>query len=68
MGVFRGLYFGFYDSYKKLTRNYLEKIALSYFSTIIALFGIYPFDTIKRRLMMTSGQKYKYGPYSRFIK
>jgi hypothetical protein len=41
---------------------------LSYVSTLIALLGIYPFDTVRRRLMMTSGQNYKYGSTGSFIK
>ena len=68
MGVFRGLYFGIYDTYKAMTKNYFERFLVSYFSTLTALLGIYPFDTIRRRLMMTSGQKYKYGSYGKFIK
>lgn len=65
---FRGIYFGIYDSYKKSTSNYLEKFTVSYLSTVAALIGIYPFDTIRRRMMMTSGQNYKYGSYGEFIK
>lgn len=33
-----------------------------------ALIGIYPFDTVRRRMMMTSGANYKYGSYKEFIK
>jgi len=68
MIAFRGIFFGLYDSYKHFTRNYFEKLCFSYVATVAALMGIYPFDTIRRRLMMTSGQSYKYGSYSQFIK
>jgi solute carrier family 25 (adenine nucleotide translocator) protein 4/5/6/31 len=68
MAVFRGLYFGLYDSYKNIVNNSFQKCLVSYVSTVIALFGIYPFDTIRRRLMMTSGQNYKYGSSMKFIK
>lgn len=37
-------------------------------ATVAALIGIYPFDTIRRRMMMTSGQNYKYGSYGEFIR
>ena len=66
--IFRGVYFGIYDTYKISANNYIDKIMISYLSTVAALFGIYPFDTVRRRLMMTSGQQYKYGSYKKFIK
>jgi solute carrier family 25 (adenine nucleotide translocator) protein 4/5/6/31 len=68
MIVFRGVYFGCYDTYKKHANNYIQKFLISYISTVAALTGIYPFDTIRRRLMMSSGQNYKYGSYKSFIK
>lgn len=67
MIVFRGVFFGLYDSQKKSEQSYLQKLWISYYSTVAALLGIYPFDTIRRRLMMTSGQNYKYGSYRSFI-
>lgn len=63
MIAFRGIFFGMYDTYKKYTQNYPQKLCLSYVSTVAALIGIYPFDTVRRRMMMTSGQNYKYGSY-----
>ncbi len=68
MIVFRGVYFGLYDSNKKAANNYVEKLFISYVSTVAALIGIYPFDTVRRRLMMSSGQSYKYGSYRHFIR
>ena len=68
MIAFRGIYFGLYDSYKHKTESYLERFMISYVSTVAALTGIYPFDTVRRRLMMTSGQNYKYGSYKQFLK
>merc|ERR1712050_466317 len=41
--VYRGLYFGLYDSIKP-----------------VVLVGSYPLDTIRRRMMMTSGEAVKY--------
>jgi len=60
MVCFRGTFFGLYDSLKIHTYNLYQQFFLSYLSTVIALFTIYPFDTIRRRMMMTSGQNYKY--------
>ncbi len=68
MIAFRGIFFGLYDSYKRSTENYLQKLSISYLSTVAALIGIYPFDTVRRRMMMTSGQNYKYGSYGQLIK
>jgi solute carrier family 25 (adenine nucleotide translocator) protein 4/5/6/31 len=68
MIAFRGIFFGLYDTYKDKAENNFQKLYISYFSTVAALIGIYPFDTIRRRLMMTSGQNYKYGSYRQFIR
>ncbi len=67
MIAFRGIFFGLYDSYKEKAQNIFQKLSISYFSTVAALVGIYPFDTVRRRLMMTSGQNYKYGSYKQFM-
>ena len=60
ISIFRGTYFGIYDSFK--SRKYLElqKWFLSYFSYVTATFLTYPTDTVRRRLMITSCANYKY--------
>jgi solute carrier family 25 (adenine nucleotide translocator) protein 4/5/6/31 len=62
--VYRGCYFGFYDSFKPLLGNYgdsfLASFALGWAVTISAGIASYPLDTIRRRMMMTSGEKVKY--------
>jgi len=64
--VYRGCYFGFYDSLKpvllrgSLQDNFFASFALGYVVTIAAGLASYPLDTIRRRMMMTSGEAVKY--------
>lgn len=59
--VYRGLYFGMYDSLKPvllvgdLADNFLASFGLGWGITIGAGLASYPIDTIRRRMMMTSG-------------
>ncbi|POR37851.1 ADP,ATP carrier protein, partial [Tolypocladium paradoxum] len=64
--VYRGLYFGMYDSIKpvllvgSLANNFLASFALGWCVTTGAGIAAYPLDTIRRRMMMTSGEAVKY--------
>ncbi|CAG9944265.1 hypothetical protein V2G26_016032 [Clonostachys chloroleuca] len=63
--VYRGLYFGMYDSIKPLLPkhlegNFLANFALGWAVTTGAGIAAYPLDTIRRRMMMTSGEAVKY--------
>jgi solute carrier family 25 (adenine nucleotide translocator) protein 4/5/6/31 len=62
--VYRGCYFGFFDTLKPLMGplgdNFLAKFLLGWGVTIAAGLASYPLDTIRRRMMMTSGQAEKY--------
>ncbi|KAH7411595.1 mitochondrial carrier domain-containing protein [Phaeosphaeria sp. MPI-PUGE-AT-0046c] len=64
--VYRGLYFGMYDSIKpvlltgSLEGNFLASFALGWAVTTGAGIASYPLDTIRRRMMMTSGEAVKY--------
>ncbi|KAK1443902.1 ADP/ATP transporter on adenylate translocase [Babesia gibsoni] len=61
--VYRGTYFGMYDSAKAImfgddkNVNLLYKWAVAQTVTINAGLASYPFDTVRRRMMMMSGKK-----------
>ncbi|PSR80612.1 mitochondrial carrier domain-containing protein, partial [Coniella lustricola] len=65
--VYRGLYFGLYDSIKPvvlvgpLAGNFLASFALGWCVTTAAGIASYPLDTVRRRMMMTSGEAVKYN-------
>jgi len=64
---YRGAYFGLYDTVSDLDfmkdASFMKKFALGYSVTVSAGLLSYPLDTIRRRMMMTSGgekgKKYK---------
>ncbi|KAH1276954.1 hypothetical protein KXW98_001334 [Aspergillus fumigatus] len=64
--VYRGLYFGMYDSIKpvvlvgSLEGSFLASFLLGWTVTTGAGIASYPLDTIRRRMMMTSGEAVKY--------
>jgi solute carrier family 25 (mitochondrial adenine nucleotide translocator), member 4/5/6/31 len=61
--VYRGAYFGLYDSAKgwffedEKKANFFAKWAIAQTVTAAAGFASYPFDTVRRRMMMMSGRK-----------
>jgi len=62
--VYRGCYFGFYDSLKPILLgddgSLFMSFCLGYVVTVTSGLISYPVDTIRRRMMMTSGQAVKY--------
>jgi len=62
--IYRGMYFGLYDSIKPLVLGDNASVFLSFILgwivTVTAGLMSYPIDTIRRRMMMTSGQAVKY--------
>jgi solute carrier family 25 (adenine nucleotide translocator) protein 4/5/6/31 len=63
--VYRGLYFGMYDSLKpalpkNMRDNFFANFMLGWAITIGAGLASYPLDTVRRRMMMTSGEAVKY--------
>jgi len=63
--VYRGCYFGFYDTLKPMMlgedAGVLSSFLLGYAVTVTAGLCSYPIDTIRRRMMMTSGEAVKYN-------
>ena len=63
--IYRGLYFGIFDSLKPLMPaeyrdHMMANFLLGYSVTVGAGLASYPIDTIRRRMMMTSGAAVKY--------
>merc|ERR1711964_5539 len=63
--IYRGLYFGLYDSLKPIVLGPDASFFLSFFLgwaiTVTAGLMSYPIDTVRRRMMMTSGAGVKYA-------
>lgn len=63
--VYRGLYFGLFDSIRPMLpagfeKNFVANFLLGWVVTIGAGLASYPLDTVRRRMMMTSGEAVKY--------
>jgi solute carrier family 25 (adenine nucleotide translocator) protein 4/5/6/31 len=62
--IYRGMYFGLYDTLKPIllgdNNSVILSFGLGWAVTITAGLMSYPIDTIRRRMMMTSGQAVKY--------
>ncbi|KAI5330283.1 hypothetical protein L3X38_029681 [Prunus dulcis] len=64
--LYRGMYFGIYDTMKpivlvgSLEGNFLASFLLGWSVTTVSGVCAYPFDTLRRRMMLTSGQPSKY--------
>ncbi|KAG2656824.1 hypothetical protein PVAP13_1KG107500 [Panicum virgatum] len=64
--LYRGLHFGIYDTMKPLVLvgplegNFFASFALGWAVTTFSGACSYPFDTVRRRMMLTSGQPFKY--------
>merc|ERR1712187_465857 len=62
--VYRGFYFGLYDTISPLMgedASFVFKFCLGYAVTVSAGLLSYPIDTIRRRMMLTSGAAVKYN-------
>lgn len=62
--LYRGAYFGLYDTLKPIvlgdSNNMLASFMLGYAVTVTSGILSYPVDTVRRRMMMTSGEAVKY--------
>ncbi|PIM99513.1 Mitochondrial ADP/ATP carrier protein [Handroanthus impetiginosus] len=72
--LYRGMYFGFYDTMKPIVLvgpfedNFFASFLLGWSVTTVSGVCAYPFDTIRRRMMLTSGQPVKYrNPMHAFL-
>merc|ERR1712179_477265 len=58
-GLYRGLYFGIYDTAKPIfigeNGSFMASFLLGWAVTVVSGLASYPIDTIRRRMMMTSG-------------
>jgi len=65
--IYRGIYFGLYDSIKPILTEhgmnigFMKSFALGYCVTVLASVVPYPTDTVRRRMMMTSGTGQHYS-------
>jgi len=67
--VYRGFYFGLFDTLKPMTVDQIQagawasfamSFALGWIVTVASGLASYPLDTVRRRMMMTSGEAVKY--------
>ncbi|XP_058732423.1 ADP,ATP carrier protein ER-ANT1 [Vicia villosa] len=65
--MYRGMYFGIYDTMKPvvlvgaLEGNFFASFLLGWSITTVSGVCAYPFDTLRRRMMLTSGHHIKYN-------
>ena len=64
--IYRGLYFGLFDTVtpmlpENLKDNFYANFLVGWVVTVGAGIASYPVDTIRRRMMMTSGEAVKYN-------
>lgn len=60
--IYRGLYFGLYDSTKpllpgSLKNNFFINLVIAYAITAFATLGSYPLDTVRRRTIMAQSEQ-----------
>merc|ERR1711939_722692 len=61
--IYRGCYFGLYDTIKEILNldgSVGMSFCIGYGVTVVSGITSYPIDTIRRRMMMTSGEGIKY--------
>merc|ERR1712200_386453 len=70
--IYRGMYFGLYDTLKPMLlgadAGVTASFLLGWAVTIVSGLMSYPIDTIRRRMMMTSGAAVKYEGFMSMMK
>lgn len=61
--LFRGLYFGIFDTAKQISPTTKAKLLAGYIGSFFSILLCLPFDTVRRRLIMTACQNYKYDGF-----
>lgn len=63
VAIFRGTYFGVFDTLKNEKQSNFERFGLAYISSLLAIMFTYPSDTVRRRLMCSSNNSFKYNGF-----
>lgn len=59
--IFRAFYFGIFDTIKSIDEdNWRIRFFAGYVASCVGIFVVYPFDTMRRRILMTIGKNYHY--------
>lgn len=59
--LFRSFYFGIFDTIKNIDRKSLKlKVMGAYLASICSIYVVYPFDTIRKRIIMAATHKDAY--------
>ena len=66
--IYRGIYYGGYDTFGKSTDGFFSKMAIAWGITAIANTVIYPFNTLRVRMLMTTGENKKYSGWASAVK
>lgn len=61
--IFRGIYFGVFDTVKQVSPSTQAKLLGGFIGSFIAIWVCLPADTVRRRLVMTACQNYKYDGF-----
>ena len=56
IALFRGSYFGIYDSTKEFASTGEEKLGIAYFSGLVAGMLVYPIETIRKKKIIMEGK------------
>ena len=59
--LFRSFYFGIFDTIKNIDRkNFKLKVLGGYIASICSIYVVYPFDTIRKRIIMAATREDAY--------